>query len=96
MSFQEYLSHLRFRHALILMQKTDLKLLDICLESGFSSTRYMNQMFERQFHCSAKEYRKSENKPFLSSLPVSTDTIQKKYDGKKALQLLQKYKKSHL
>lgn len=90
MSFQEYLNHLRFRHALLLMQKTDLKLLDICLESGFSSTRYMNQMFEKRFHCSAKEYRKSADKPGLVSLPASADTVQKKYDSQQALHYLQK------
>ena len=81
MSFQEYLSNLRFRHALTLMQKTDLKLLDICLESGFSSTRYMNQMFEKVLHCTAMEYKKATDKPKLSTLPISADTIQKKYDN---------------
>ncbi len=90
MSFQEYISLLRFRHALMLMQKTDLKLLDICLESGFSSTRYMNQMFERHFHCSAREYQKSNRQPLLTSLPVSGDTVQKKYTDKQALRYLQK------
>ena len=90
MSFQEYINLLRFRHALMLMQKTDLKLLDICLESGFSSTRYMNQMFEKHLHCSAKEYQKSKALPALASLPISGDTIQKKYNDQQALRYLQK------
>ncbi len=90
MSFQEYLSLLRFRHALMLIEKTDLKLLDICMESGFSSTRYMNQMFEKQLHCSAKDYKKARNKPVISNLPVSADTIQKRYNNQQALHYLQK------
>lgn len=91
MSLQEYLSHLRFRHALMLIQKTDLKLLDICMESGFSSTRYMNQMFEKHFHCSAKEYKKLKNKPVLTTLPASSDAIQKRYDNQQALHYLRSY-----
>lgn len=44
-SLREYLNQIRFEHALRLMDTTDLTLLDICLETGFSSTRYLNRVF---------------------------------------------------
>lgn len=46
-SFQEYLNNIRFDHALRLLSQTDLNLLDICMESGFSSSRYLNQIKRR-------------------------------------------------
>lgn len=81
-SFQEYLNDIRFDHALRLLSQTDLSLLDICLECGFSSSRYLNQMFDKNYGCSAKEYRMSLKKKKLPSrqeqtLPVSN--IQKRY-----------------
>ncbi len=60
--FQELLSRLRFEHALRLLEQTDLCLLDICAESGFSSSRYLNQAVQRQFGMSAIAYRR-QHKP---------------------------------
>lgn len=57
MSFQEYVNKLRFEYAIRLMQSTNLKLIDISMESGFSDIRYMNKMFYKHFSCSAGEYR---------------------------------------
>ena len=88
MSFQEYVSHLRFRHALTLMRKTNLNILDICMESGFSSSRYLNQMFEKNFHCTAREYLKMQDKPEFTSTPLSADTIQKKYNNQQAMRYM--------
>lgn len=84
MSFQDYVSQLRFRHALTLMQKTNLHILDICMESGFSSSRYLNQMFEKNLHCTAKEYLKMQEKPALTQMPLSANTIQNKYNNLQA------------
>ena len=61
-SLQEYLNQIRFEHALRLMDTTDLTLLDICLETGFSSTRYLNRVFQKNLGCSAKEYRQAKEK----------------------------------
>ena len=55
-SFQEYLNNVRFDHALQLIHQTDLKILDICLESGLSSSYYLNQMFKKTFNCTTKNY----------------------------------------
>ncbi|HBA50752.1 MAG TPA: hypothetical protein DCZ91_23735 [Lachnospiraceae bacterium] len=79
-SFQEYLNNVRFEHALQLVRHSDFNILDVCLETGFSSSRYLNQMFEKKLGCTVKEYRKRDVKPivFVPSLPA--DNVQKRYD----------------
>lgn len=57
MSFQDYLNNLRLEKALALMKEPGLYMVDICMECGFSSTRYLNQMFMKEFGCTALEYR---------------------------------------
>ena len=96
-SFQEYLNGLRFRHALTLMDKTDLKILDVCMESGFSSSRYLNQMFEKHFRCTAKEYRNKKDRTPVSVLPLFADTaVQKKYDDQQAVHYIELYQNTRL
>ncbi len=56
-TFQDYLNITRFEKALQLIGDPGLSLLDICMESGFSDTRYLNKLFVQRFGCSAREYR---------------------------------------
>lgn len=56
-SFQSYLNQLRFEHALLLVQTTDWKLIDICNESGFSDSKYLNKTFMQIFQMTPKDYR---------------------------------------
>ncbi len=77
-SFQECLANIRFEHALQLMNKTDLNLLDICMESGFSSSKYLNEMFEKKLGCSAKEYQKKKDKPSYIENVLPLDNHQKR------------------
>lgn len=78
-SFQDYLNNLRFEHAYRLLTQTSLNILDICMESGFSSSRYLNQMFEKRLGCSAAEYRRQDKKEPLLSPVLPTDNIQKRF-----------------
>lgn len=57
MSFQEYLNSLRFEHALLLLKKTDRSITDICLESGFSDSRYLNKRLKAVYNLSLKNFR---------------------------------------
>ncbi|TVY04190.1 AraC family transcriptional regulator [Cohnella terricola] len=61
MTFQDYLNQVRFDKAKQLIAHTNMKLIDVCLESGFSDTRYLNSMFVKHFGCTPKEFR--ENNP---------------------------------
>ncbi len=58
-SFQEHLNNIRFEEALRLVTNTDLTIMDICMETGISSSRYLNQMFVKHFDCEIREYRKN-------------------------------------
>lgn len=57
MAFQEYLNSLRFEHALLLLKKTDRSITDICLESGFSDSRYLNKRLKSVYNLSLKDFR---------------------------------------
>lgn len=56
-TFQDYLNTTRFEKALQLIGDPGLSLLEICMECGFSDSRYLNKLFVQRFGCSAKEYR---------------------------------------
>lgn len=93
-SFQEYLNNIRFEHALLLIEKSDLTILDICLETGFSSSRYLNQMFEKMFGCTTKEYLKMPEKPYLTDMALPIENIQKRYSFEKSAFIFKRYKDS--
>lgn len=60
MSFQEYLNSLRFEHALLLLKKTDMSVTDICLESGFSDSKYLNKRLKSVYGLSIKDFRNTD------------------------------------
>jgi AraC-like DNA-binding protein len=57
-TFQEYLNTLRLNHAKILVATTEKRLIDICIECGFSDYRYLYKAFKESFGCTPYEYRK--------------------------------------
>ncbi|MCI8380626.1 MAG: AraC family transcriptional regulator [Lachnospiraceae bacterium] len=63
MSFQEYLNSLRFEHALLLLKKTDRSITDICLESGFSDSKYLNKRLKSVYNLSLKDFRNTDTPP---------------------------------
>lgn len=90
-SFQDYLNQIRFEHALQLMDTTDLTILDICLETGFSSSRYLQRAFEKNLGCTPKEYRKAEKKPRLIGPALPTDNVQRRFSFEQSAALLKQY-----
>lgn len=60
-SISEYLTTVRLKNALLLMQDGKMNIIDCALESGFNSTRTFYRAFAQEFGCSPKEYLK-ENK----------------------------------
>ena len=69
MTFQQYLSGLRLEKARRLLLESDKKLLDICLECGFSDGKYLNRLFAKRYGCTPKEYRKGQYKPTSAAEP---------------------------
>lgn len=90
-SFSEYLNRVRFEHALQLLDTTDLSILDVCMETGFSSSRYLNRMFEKNLGCCAKEYRRAKEKPRLIGPTLPADHVQKRYSFEQSALLFDKF-----
>ena len=88
-SFQDYLNNVRFLHAYLLIQNSDLTITDICMETGFSSSRYLNKMFLAKFGTGIREYRKNrpamgKNHPVISE--KNTETIFNDFISQKMIQ----------
>lgn len=60
-NFQQYVTTLRLEKALFLLKSTDMNILDICLSSGFSDSKYLNKHFIQKYHISPKDFRKKYN-----------------------------------
>lgn len=58
----EYLTELRLRKAIELLKSTDLTVLEISYEVGFSGASYFSETFRKFFGCTPSEYKRSENK----------------------------------
>ena len=57
-SFQTYLSTQRFEKTLVLMHDKSIPIVDICMNCGFSDSRYLEAACRSTFGCSVSEYRK--------------------------------------
>ena len=90
MTFQQYLSGLRLEKARRLLLESDKKLLDICLECGFSDGKYLNRLFAKRYGCTPKEYRKGQYKPTSAAEPPARlPTVQHIYGETESLRLLE-------
>ena len=76
MNFQTYVNSLRFDHALYLLRKTDMRIIDICLQSGFSDSKYLNKMFQHAYGMTPKEFR--EKQKAVEVIPSDMQTEQSK------------------
>lgn len=59
-TFIEYLTGIRISKALELLKNTDMKVLDICYESGFRNVNHFNRMFRQIVGISPTEFRKKQ------------------------------------
>ena len=55
MTFQEYVSSVRFERALKLLRDTSMCMTDVSVVSGFSDVKYLSRMLESHFGMSAQE-----------------------------------------
>lgn len=62
MSFREKQARVRLARASELLRQTDVKVIDVALESGFQSLSLFNQMFRRHFGLSPTQWRKQRQK----------------------------------
>lgn len=73
MSFREKQSEVRLRRARELLATTELKVVDVALESGFQSPSLFNLMFKRRFGISPTQWREAQQhrKPRRPAKPLS-------------------------
>lgn len=90
-TFQNYLNQVRLNKAKQLILQTNMKLIDICLECGFSDTRYLNNMFFKQFGCTPTEYRNNNKQCYDVSPRVDLSNAQRFYSDVESLTILKKY-----
>ena len=95
-SFQYYLYQIRFEKAKQLVEQTDMKLIDICMETGFSDTRYLNQMLIKMLDYTPNQYRKSLI--IFAEAPadkkLQTQSIQSFLTDKESLTIIEDYQTS--
>ena len=57
-TFTEYVSDLRIKKSLELLQNTDMSITRICYEVGFNDVTHFCRVFKKSVGLSAKKYRK--------------------------------------
>jgi len=60
-TFQEYVSSIRFQHAKNMLV-SGKRLIDVCIESGFSDSKYLTKAFLKYEGCTPAEYKLKQNK----------------------------------
>ena len=94
-SFQTYLSTQRLEKALVLMHDKSLSMVDICMNCGFSDSRYLEAACKRTLGCSVSEYRKRLEQQDDSEKEVVGDGLHEEFGRKASLKLLQEYLDKH-
>ncbi|MBR2045270.1 MAG: helix-turn-helix transcriptional regulator, partial [Agathobacter sp.] len=94
-NFQDYVTSVRFNCACKLIAQGGMRLLDVCVASGFSDYRYFSKEFQKQYHMTPEEYRnhiKSE-KPERSVIRHSLHSVERFYSREDSLKLVKQLKK---
>ncbi len=58
-TFQEYVEYVRFYHACVLIASGSRKMLDVCVNSGFSDYRYFTRAFRKYLNMTPEAYAQS-------------------------------------
>jgi len=90
-SFQEYVCQVRLNEACRMISNNADKLIDVCIESGFSDYRYFCKAFKERFNMRPEEYRQNE-KSFKSAVKMhySPHSREVRYSDEESLKMLEK------
>ncbi|WP_053984523.1 helix-turn-helix transcriptional regulator [Niameybacter massiliensis] len=86
-SFQEYLTLVRFNHARQLILTTNMKLVDVCYQCGFSDYRYLNQAFAKYCGCTPKEY-KNQARSIIAVKQGRRDSLESYYSDEETIKII--------
>ncbi|WHY21395.1 response regulator [Paenibacillus sp. G2S3] len=59
MTFSQYMTDLRMKKAVELLQNSNLSIADVCKNVGYSDYFYFNKVFKRNIGCTPSKYRKT-------------------------------------
>ena len=92
-NFQEYVTSVRFNCACKLITAGATRMLDVCMESGFSDYRYFSREFRRQYGMTPEEYSHYAKRLHLESAAMrhSLHSMERFYSGQESLTLAKKY-----
>jgi preprotein translocase subunit SecA len=90
-SFQEYLSKMRLQKAINLLKQSNIYLVDICMECGFSDTRYLNAICQKEYGCSAMALREKMQNPEWQDPHQEPEAAELTLDDAESLRILKIY-----
>lgn len=92
-TFQDYVTAVRFQCACELIAAGKKKMLDVCIESGFSDYRYFSREFQKHYQMTPEEYRNYAKRFELETVEAghSLHSAEHFYSREESRELLQKY-----
>ena len=81
-TFREYVNRLRLERAVDLVSTTNMRMIDICIDCGYSDYRYLNKAFMQEFNMTPAQVRESgivAKNAFLMHNSDESDTGEQKY-----------------
>jgi len=92
-TFQEYVTSVRFNCACKLIAAGQKRMLDICMESGFSDYRYFSREFQKNYGMTPEQYRQFDQKRQLTAQAVrhSLHSVERFCSKEDSLKIIQKY-----
>lgn len=92
-NFQEYVTSVRFNCACKLIAAGGKRMLDVCMESGFSDYRYFSREFQKQYGMTPEQYSQFAQKRQLEKAAVrhSLHSVERFYSREECLTILQSY-----
>lgn len=89
-TFQEYVTAVRFQCACKLIAEGKTKMLEVCVESGFSDYRYFSKAFQKQYQMTPEEYRNYAKRFELESMEVihSLYSTERFYSREESIEML--------
>ena len=92
-SFQDYVNTVRFNCACKLIASGEGRMLDVCVESGFSDYRYFSRTFKQQVGMTPEEYRQQVERPKQESAEVkhSLHSLERFYTREQSLALWERF-----
>lgn len=92
-SFQEYVTSVRFNCACKLIAGGQKRMLDVCMESGFSDYRYFSRVFQKNYGMTPEQYRQFDQKRQLTAQSVrhSLHSLERFYSKEESLKIIQNH-----